>query len=267
MQFIVPSKILYSLSIFIKRSSPIPIFIISWNLFVSVMRMADVVFESLENAPVFERYESLPSEVKFKVRTIRRWGFDLAHGTANGEDAYFLVRSGKYAVGDEFEESGVTYKISEILGELPPKKRIRFRIDVSNGIAYVVGFFADESEEIMFTVPAVALFELYAKNNGFRQLWDNVRSVGRTVEIEKRHGERGKSMPLDAWPGELRDAYRRLKNVVRDVGFGRIVMQYFGKSEDGKYRYRLSLILPTLALLDEEVAQDVERALRQIPDY
>jgi len=229
--------------------------------------MERIVFESIENGVVFERYESLPSEVKFKVRTIRRWGFELARGTKDGEDAYFLVRSGEHEVGDEYEEGGATYKIAEILEELPHKKRIRFRIDVSGGKAYLVGFVDAENEDIVFTIPAIDIIQLYAQNNGFRELWNHLRSIGRTVELVKRHGERGRSYPIDAWPGEFRDAYRRFKDVVKDVGFGRIAIEYFGRSEDGKHRYRMSLILPTLAILDDEVARAVERALDELPEY
>ena len=231
------------------------------------MGMDRIVLESILNGSVFERYESFPSEVKFKVRTIRRWGFDLARGTRNGEDAYFLVRSGEHGVGDEYEEDGVTYRIAEILEELPPKKRIRFRIDVSDGRAYLTGFVDAEDEEIVFSIPAVELLHIYAETNGFAELWNHLRSVGRTVEIEKRHGERGKSLPRDAWPGEFRDAYRRLRDVVKDTSFGRVALEYFGRSEDGKHRYRLSLILPALAILDDEIARAVEKALGAFPEY
>jgi len=222
--------------------------------------------EMLFDVATFERYESLPSEVKFKVRTIRRWGFNFARGTVDGEEHYFLARSDR-AVGEEFEEGGVLYKISEILEELPPKKRIRFRVDVIDGRAHVVGFLDDGTGEIFFTIPAAALLEQYLTGNGYVQIRDNIRSISRTVEIEKKHGEIGRTYPYDAWPSELKEAYRRLKDVIKDAGFGRVAVSYFGKSEDGKLRYRVSVLVPTLALLDEEIAQELNKALSRFPDY
>lgn len=47
----------------------------------------------------------------------------------------------------------------------------------------------------------------------------------------------------------------------KDMGFGRVSLAYFGENKDGDARFWLSWLVPTIALFEINIAEQIDKLL------
>ncbi len=214
------------------------------------------------NTLVFETLGQPEKEREFKFKELKRWGFDLIRGRKGGVETYFTAEEGKRKVGEKYEEEGVEYEVSEILTELPKNKRLYAHIESYSGRAYIVCQLREGEENIeILRVPAGSLVLSFFKKNKLNQLVAHMRNVGICVEFVKQRGQEGKPVPYEELPSVARKFLRTVKDVEKEAGFGRVALAYYGEDKEMKPRYRISWLLPTIAMFDLEIAQKADKAL------
>ncbi|NPA32966.1 MAG: TIGR00703 family protein [Aquificae bacterium] len=212
------------------------------------------------NTLVFETLGNPPTEREFDFHALRRWGLDLLFGKKDGRDAFFVSDIGKRSSGDVYEEGGSRYEVLEVLSELPKGSRLVARVVSSEGSSFVVGslIYGESSQEI-FRIPAPSMLMAFFLRNRLFHLANCLRSVGILTEFVHSRGQEGKPLPYRALPNVARRFLQNAKKIERDAGFGRVALAFFGKNREGDHRFRVSWILPTIALFDIDIAERADK--------
>ncbi len=224
------------------------------------------VFELREiqvlNTLVFETLGQPEKEREFKLKALKRWGFDLILGKREGVSTFFTAKANEREEGEKYKEEGIEYEVEEILTELPKNKKIFAHIEMFHGTAYLIGELREGDENIeLLKVPAGVILLAYFKKHKLHHLIEAVRNVGTATELLKQRGQEGKPVPYDKLPNVPRRFLRGAKDVEKDAGFGRVALSYWGENKDGDARFRVSWLLPTIALFDIDIAEKADKLL------
>ncbi len=225
--------------------------------------MIETIKESmLLNTLVFETLGSPEKEREFKLKTLKKWGFDLILGKKDGQNAYFGTKEGKKA-GESYEEEGVQYEVVEVLKELPKNTKIYAHIEMIEGRAYLCVDLRDETNTEILRLPAGEILLAFLKKHKFVKLIEALRNLGSAASLVKHHGEEGKPLPFSELPPVPRRFLRDAKKIEKEMGFGRIALAYFGQNKDDKARYWMEWMVPTIALFDEHISQKIDKTLAE----
>ncbi|NPB06041.1 MAG: TIGR00703 family protein [Aquificae bacterium] len=223
--------------------------------------MRELPLEVALRTLVFETLGRPEKEREFTVEDLRRWGFDLLYGKVNGRPAFFVGKLGT-EVGDAWEEEGKAYEVEEVLLELPPKKRLLARVFTRNGTAFLSAYLREgEQDEEILRLPAAELLYAFFVKHHLHHLINALKSVGIVTEFFKQRGSETVPLPYEKLPLVARDFLERAKRVEKMAGYGRVALAYFGKTRDKDNRFRVSWLLPTVALFDLEVSEKANTAL------
>lgn len=215
------------------------------------------------NTLVFETLGQPEKEREFTIQDLRRWGFDLILGKKNGVRTFFASQAGR-EVGDKWEEGGATYEIEEILLELPENKKLFAHIETSEGVAYIVAELREGKENLeILRTPAPTLLMAFFKKHRLHELANNLKSMGVITEFYKQRGRESLPLPYKKLPLVARDFLERAKKVEKMAGFGRVALAYFGKTREKDNRFRVSWLLPTIALFDIDISEKANTALEE----
>jgi len=86
--------------------------------------------EQTVNTLVFETLGQPEREREFKLKSLRRWGFDLLFGKKSGRTTFFTGELYKYEAGDTYQSEGIEYEVEEVIEELPKNKKIFAHIEM-----------------------------------------------------------------------------------------------------------------------------------------
>jgi len=216
----------------------------------------------LLNTLVFETLGNPERERQFKLKQLKKWGFDLVFGKRDGEETYFAT-AGKKA-GDAYESDGEQFEVVEVLQELPKNSQVYAYIEMIEGQAFLlVDLREGEHNTPILQLPAGEILLAFLKKHKFAKLIEALRNLGSAASLVKHHGEEGKPLPFDQLPPVPRRFLRDAKKIEKEMGFGRIALAYFGENKDGRARYWLHWMVPTIALFDEQIAQKIDKALAE----
>ncbi|WP_456464749.1 TIGR00703 family protein [Desulfurobacterium sp.] len=214
------------------------------------------------NTLVFETLGQPEKGREFKFKSLKRWGLDLIIGKKNGQKAFFVSEYGKRKAGDTYEEEGIHYEVTEVLYEMPKNKKLFAHIEMKNGRAYLVGELIEGSENIeILRLPAPSLLIAYLKKHKLHHLIEALKNIGTVTELVKQRGQEGKPYPFEQLPNVARRFLREAKKVEKEAGFGRVALAYFGENKDGEPRFRVSWLLPTIALFEINIAEKSDKIL------
>jgi len=214
------------------------------------------------NTLVFETLGQPEKERQFKVKSLKRWGFDLLLGKKEGRHTYFTAETGSRKVGDKYTEEEIVYEVEEIIHELPKSKKIYAHIEMIHGRAYLVGELREGEKSIeILKVPAGSIILAYFKKHKLHNLIESLKNVGTALELVKHRGQEGKPVPYEHLPNVARRFLRGAKDLEKEAGFGRVALSYWGENKDGDARFRVSWLLPTIALFDIDIAEKADKLL------
>jgi len=214
------------------------------------------------NTLVFETLGQPEKEKEFKFKSLKRWGLDLILGKKNGKETYFVAEEGTKKSGDTYKEGDVEYEVSEIIYEMPKNKKLFAHIEMFEGKAFIVGELREGDVNIeILRLPAASLLVAYFKKFRLHNLLEALRNVGTATELVKQRGQEGKPYPFEKLPNVARRFLREAKKVEKEAGFGRVALAYFGENKDGDARFRVSWLLPTIALFDIDIAEKADKIL------
>lgn len=224
--------------------------------------MTDLQRAILLNTIVFETLGEPQKEREFKLKTLKKWGFDLVFGKKENQDAYFLTENKK--AGETFEREGKNYEVIEILQELPKNRKIFAHIEMIEGEAYLcVDLREDEKNEEILRLPAGEILLAYLKKHKFTHILATLRNLASAASLMKHHGEEGKPLRFSELPPVPRRFIREVKKIEKEMGFGRLALAYFGENKDKKHRFWMEWMVPTIALFDEHIAQKIDKTLAE----
>lgn len=231
-------------------------------------RVLDIKQASMLETRVFEDGGKPDERVEFVWRDLVRWGYDLVSGTRNGRSGWFLaeVEEGRKA-GDSWQtETGESLRAERIHDALPEDTRLVGQLAMRDGRAMLRLSLAGAVEEGELAELPAAEVLLYCLNKERRfRLLGALRDVGRLTALEASHGQEGKSRPLDELPAVFKRVLREARALGREVGGSRIALAGFGAARDGRQRYRMHWMLPTLALFRRDVSERVDALLDALP--
>ncbi|WP_293446263.1 TIGR00703 family protein [Persephonella sp.] len=214
------------------------------------------------NTLVFETLGQPEKEREFKLKSLKRWGFDLILGKKAGQTTYFTAEAGKREVGEKYIEEETHFEVEEIIHELPKNKKIFAHIEMIHGRAYLVGDLREGEENIeILRVPAGSILLAYFKKHKLHNLIEALRNVGTALEFVKQRGQEGKPLPYEKLPNVARRFLRGAKDLEKEAGFGRVALSYWGENKDGDARFRVSWLLPTIALFEINIAEKADKLL------
>ena len=212
------------------------------------------------NTLVFETLGQPEKEREFKFKSLKRWGFDLLKGKKAGESTYFIGGYGEHKAGDVYEEQGVKYEVEEVLEEFPKNKKLFAHIVMEQGRAYIIGQLREGEHNIeLFKLPAGSLLLAFLKKHKLFNVIEAIRNVGTATELVKQRGQEGKPYSFEELPNVARRFLREAKKVEKEAGFGRVALAYYGKNKDGDSRFRVSWLLPTIALFEIDIVEKVDK--------
>ncbi len=218
----------------------------------------------LLNTLVFETLGEPQKEREFKIKALKKWGFDLILGKKNGESTYFTAKEGKES-GQKYEEEGISYEVVEVLKELPKNKKIFAHIEMIEGRAHLCVDLREGEENIeILRLPAGEILLAFLKKHKFIKVIEALRNLGSAASLVKHHGEEGKPLPFEELPPVPRRFLRDAKKIEKEMGFGRIALAYFGENKEGKARYWMEWMVPTIALFDEHISQKIDKTLVEL---
>jgi uncharacterized protein (TIGR00703 family) len=228
------------------------------------MTITDLKELNAVNTLVFETLGQPEKEREFKLKSLKKWGFDLILGKKNGETTYFTAETNTKKVGDKYNEEEIVFEVEEIVEKLPKNKKIFAHIEMIEGRAYLVGELREGEENIeILRVPAGTVLMAYFKKHKYHHLIEALRNVGTALELVKHRGQEGKPVPFEELPNVARRFLREAKKIEKEAGFGRVALAYWGENKDGDARFRVSWLLPTIALFDNSIAEKTDKTLAE----
>ncbi len=223
---------------------------------------------TLLHTRVFEDGDDAPETVEFDYGDLRRWGYDLLSGTRDGKAAWFLAEEedGRRA-GDRYEdEEGAVFEVEALHEALPKDTRLIGRMVHREGQARLALSLEGAVQEARLAeIPAAELLVYYLDKKALFRVLGALRDVGSLATLEASHGQEGRGVPLDALPRVFHRALHDARRLNRRLGAGRIAFSGFGRAKDGRWRYRMVWMLPTLALFDLDVAEKVDHLIGALP--
>jgi uncharacterized protein (TIGR00703 family) len=218
--------------------------------------------EQLLNTLVFETLGAPEREREFKIKALKKWGFDLVFGKKDGVETYFATADKK--AGDKYTEDEIEYEVTEILSELPKNKKMFAKIEMVDGRAYLYVYLReDEIDTPILYIPAGEILLAFLKKHKFIHIIEALRNIGSAAVLVKKHGDEGKPLSFEELPPVPRRFLRDAKKIEKEMGFGRISLAYFGENKSGEARYWLEWMVPTIALFDEKISQKIDKALAE----
>lgn len=222
--------------------------------------MTDLQRAMLLNTIVFETLGEPQKEREFKLKTLKKWGFDLVFGKEGENEVLFMTQDTK----ESFEKEGTTYKIVEIVQELPKNKKIFAHIEMVEGEAYLcVDIRENEENTEILRLPAGEILIAYLKKHQFSHILNSLHNLASAAALIKHQGEMGKPLPFQELPPVPRRFIREAKKIEKEMGFGRLALAYFGENKDKKHRFWMEWMVPTIALFDEHIAQKIDKTLAE----
>ncbi len=211
---------------------------------------------------VFENLGDPAGERIFRHRDLRRWGFDLLSGRRRGRPDRFLAPAAEgRRPGEVYERDAERFEVEEVLEELPPDTRLVGRILMRDGRAWLRLTLEGAEEAALGELPAGELLLGYLRASRHHRLLASLHDLGRLAELTRSRGQEGRAQPFDQLPGNFRQFLRQAREIGRVLGAGRVALAYFGRNKDDEPRYRLSWLVPTLALFDTDTAEKIDRLL------
>jgi len=223
-----------------------------------------VNIDALLNRYVFETLGKPEDEREFKIKSLKKWGFDLVSGLVDGKEGLFLTDGSKNA-GDSYTEDGVNYDVKEILKEIPKNQKIYAHISMIEGQPYLNIELDDEGiRKTLLTILAIPLLMAFLKKHKATHLIEQINNVGSATSLIIKNGESGTAKPFTEYPNKIRRFLRDAKKIEKEMGFGRIATAYFGENKDGLPRYFVEWLVPTIALFDESIANKIDKAIVEL---
>jgi len=218
--------------------------------------------EQLLNTLVFETLGEPSREREFKIKSLKKWGFDLVFGKKDGEETFFAATDKK--AGDKYMENEVEHEVIEVLKELPKNKKMYAKIEMMEGKAYLYVYLReDDIDTPVLHIPAGEILLAFLKKHKFIRIIEALRNLGSAASLVKKHGDEGKPLPFEELPPVARRFLRDAKKIEKEMGFGRVALAYFGENKSGEARYWLEWMVPSIALFDEQISQKVDKALAE----
>ncbi len=211
---------------------------------------------------VFETLGNPEKERQFKLKALKKWGFDLVFGKRDGQETYFATKDKKE--GESFENDGETFEVTQILQELPKNSQVYAHIEMIEGQAFLfVELRENDKNTPLLQLPAGEILLAFLKKHKCTKVIDALKNIGSAASLVKHNGEEGKPLSFNELPPVPRRFLREAKKIEKEMGFGRIALAYFGENKDGKARYWMQWLVPTIALFDESIAQKIDKALAE----
>jgi hypothetical protein len=218
--------------------------------------------EQLLNTLVFETLGAPEKEREFKIKSLKKWGFDLVFGKKDGEETFFAAADKK--AGDKYTENDVEHEVVEVLKELPKNKKMFAKIEMIEGRAYLYVYLReDDIDTPVLHVPAGELLIAFLKKHKFIHVIEALRNIGSAASLVKKHGDEGKPLTFEELPLVPRRFLREAKKIEKEMGFGRVALAYFGENKSGEARYWMEWMVPTIALFDEKISEKIDKALAE----
>ncbi len=226
--------------------------------------MNDLKEQMLLNTLVFETLGKAEKEREFNVKSLKKWGFDIIFGKKNNKETYFTYKSDIKKEGEKYEENENSYEVIEILKELPKNKKVYAHIEMMEGVAYLCVDLREEEENIeILKLPAGEILVAFLKKHRFNHLLNSLKNIATATSLAKHNQEEGKPLSFNELPPVPRRFLREAKKIEKEMGFGRVALSYFGEDKDGKARYRLEWMVPSIALFDEHISNKIDKALTE----
>ncbi len=225
--------------------------------------VSEIKEAQLLNTLVFETLGEPQKEREFKLKTLKKWGFDLVFGKKNAQEGYFLSQDKKE--GARYSVDGAEYEVLEILKELPKNKKVFAHIEMIEGVAHLCVDLRDEENLQLLCIPAASVLVAYLKKHRFIHLLENLKDLGSAATVAKHQGEEGKPRGFEELPPVIRRFLKEAKKIEKEMGFGRISLAYYGPNKDNKERYKMEWMVPSIALFDEHIAQKIDKTLAELP--
>ncbi len=217
------------------------------------------------NTLVFETLGKPEKEREFNFGSLKRWGLDLLQGKKNGETTFFTCETGKKKKGDSYSEGDNVFQVDEILEQFPKNKKLFAHIRMKEGIAYLYGELRENDQNLpIIKLPAASILLSFLKKHKLMNVIEAVRNVGTATELVKQRGQEGKPITCKNLPNIAKKFLTEAKKIEKEANFGRIAVVFYGKNKDGKDRFRLSWLLPTIALFEINIAEKIDKALEII---
>jgi len=222
--------------------------------------IAELRREMALNTLVFETLGKPEKEREFKLKQLKKWGFDLLFGKKNGEETYFASADRK--VGDKYEEGENSFEVIEVLKELPKNKKVFAHIEMVEGRAYLIAELREGDQNIeILNIPVGEVLIAFLKKHKFINIIEALRNIGSAAVLLKKRGDEGKPLPYEELPPVIRRFLRDGKKVEKEMEFGRMAVAYFGENKEGIPRYWVEWMVPTIALFDEKLAEKIDKNL------
>ncbi len=216
----------------------------------------------LLNTLVFETLGNPEREREFKIKQLKKWGFDLIFGKIDGEEGFFAASDKN--IGDKYEENKKSYEVVEILKELPKNKKLFAKIEMIEGRAYLYVYLReDDIDTPILHIPAGEILVAFLKKHKFIKILEAIRNLGSAASLVKKHGDEGKPLSFEELPPVARRFLRDAKKIEKEMGFGRIALAYFGENKSGEARYWMEWMVPTIALFDEKISEKIDKTLAE----
>ena len=216
----------------------------------------------LLNTLVFETLGNPEREREFKIKQLKKWGFDLVFGKIDGEEGFFAASDKN--IGDKYEENEKSYEVVEILKELPKNKKLFAKIEMIEGRAYLYVYLREEDIDTpILHIPAGEILVAFLKKHKFIKILEAIRNIGSAASLVKKHGDEGKPLSFEELPPVARRFLRDAKKIEKEMGFGRIALAYFGENKSGEARYWMEWMVPSIALFDEKISQKIDKTLAE----
>jgi len=217
----------------------------------------------LLNTLVFETLGKAEAAKEFKLKSLKKWGFDLVFGKIEGKEGYFTAKDRK--VGDSFEENGEKFEVIEILKELPKNKKVMAHIEMIEGKAYLFVDLIEKDDKIsILQIEAGEILLAFLKKHKFIKIIEAIKDLGTAARLVKANRSEGKPLPFQELPPVIRRFLRDAKKIEKEMGFGRISLAYFGENKEQKPQYSVAWMVPTIALFDEDLSQKIDKALAEL---
>ncbi len=212
---------------------------------------------------VFETVGVPPTEIEFQYRDLKRWGYDLIAGRRDGHPSHFLAEvEDRRRAGDRYQAEGESFEVDAVLDTLPRGTRLTGSIETVDGTAWLALSLTEaEDGRPLARVPAAELLLYYLSKHGLSALVGALENVGRLTELVRARGQVGRAQPYERLPAGFRHFLREARSLERELGSGRVTMAYFGENKDRKRRYRVSWVVPTLALFELNRAEKMDQIL------
>jgi uncharacterized protein (TIGR00703 family) len=225
--------------------------------------MNELKEQLLLNTLVFETLGNPEKEREFKLKTLKKWGFDLVFGKKNGEESYFLASQKEE--GQTYVDGNDSYEVTNILKELPKNSKVLAHIEMIEGKAYLfVDLEQDGEYKPILQVSAGEILLAFLKKHKFTHIIESIKNIASAAVLSKQKGSEGKPLSFEELPPVFRRFLREAKKIEKEMGFGRISLAYFGENKDKEHRYNLEWMVPTIALFDEAISQKIDKALAEI---